>query len=186
MRKARQNQHTRAMKNNRTSLLSSLSISSPSFSCKDTMNWVIPNKVAVGDKNASADAKWLIKHNIRAIISVRGELSQPPEYYKKWGIHVLHIPITDHPSTNISKYFSHTYHFISHHTQKYGVLVHCAAGISRSTTLVIAYLMRQYKMSAKDAVFWVKSKRPCCFPNDGFLKQLIFYERALKKYEKVK
>ena len=150
--------------------------------CLKPMNWIIPNKIAVGDKHASANAEWLIEHNIRAIITARGELSRPASYYKKWGITVLHIPIADHPSTHISKYFSTTYRFLDFFSKQHGVLVHCAAGISRSTTLVIAYLMRKYHWTSKQAINWVKLKRPCCYPNVGFLKQLNMYESALKKY----
>lgn len=47
----------------------------------------------------------------------------------------------------------------------YAVLVHCRAGVSRSATLVIAYLICQYKMPLKDALEYVQMRRPCVNPN---------------------
>jgi len=57
--------------------------------------------------------------------------------------------------------------------KKKRVLVHCQAGISRSATLVIAYLIKHQKMNLKDAYLHVKSKRPQIGPNKGFIQQLM-------------
>jgi len=51
-------------------------------------------------------------------------------------------------------------------------LVHCNAGVSRSTSVVIGFLIRCKKMSFEEAFNLVKSKRECIRPNDGFMKQL--------------
>lgn len=51
------------------------------------------------------------------------------------------------------------------------VLVHCAMGISRSATLVLAFLMICEDMSLADAIQTVRAHRGIC-PNSGFLKQL--------------
>lgn len=52
------------------------------------------------------------------------------------------------------------------------VLVHCNAGVSRSASLVIGYLMLQCGYGFEDAFSLVKSKRECIQPNVGFLRQL--------------
>jgi len=50
-----------------------------------------------------------------------------------------------------------------------GVLVHCAAGVSRSSSNVIAYLMRRKKnMSFNEAFNFVKKRRPVICPNYRF------------------
>lgn len=47
------------------------------------------------------------------------------------------------------------------------VLVHCAFGIQRSATIIVCYLLKYYDFDIKQAIVFVKSKRPICFSN-GF------------------
>lgn len=60
------------------------------------------------------------------------------------------------------------------------VLVHCAGGISRSTTCAIAFLMKEYSWSFEKTLEFVRSKKPNTNPNFGFVKQLISYEEDLR------
>eukprot|EP00118_Oscarella_pearsei_P008055 m.40617 g.40617 ORF g.40617 m.40617 type:complete len:74 (+) comp32986_c0_seq3:663-884(+) len=46
------------------------------------------------------------------------------------------------------------------------------AGISRSTAIVCAYIMKAKEMSFDEALDLVKSHRPSAKPNEGFAKQL--------------
>jgi len=59
------------------------------------------------------------------------------------------------------------------------ILIHCHAGISRSATIVIAYLMRKTKQNLSAVTQFVKQKRPCIEPNVGFWTQLIEYQGLL-------
>jgi protein-tyrosine phosphatase len=52
------------------------------------------------------------------------------------------------------------------------VLFHCAAGVSRSASFVIAYLMKDQGISYQEAFNFVKSKRSIIRPNSGFVQQL--------------
>lgn len=49
-----------------------------------------------------------------------------------------------------------------------GTLVVCTAGMSRSATVCIAYLMMEHGMSYEDAFNKVKSARKYVKPNEGF------------------
>ena len=64
------------------------------------------------------------------------------------------------------------------------MLVHCAAGVSRSASVVVAYLMYKKGLSLDDALDFVKSKRECVDPNFGFREQLQIFDQILKKYRK--
>ncbi|CAF1059906.1 unnamed protein product [Adineta steineri] len=97
--------------------------------------------------------------------------------------------ISDFPTTPISNYFHTLTDKIHAHlnaNKQHKVLVHCMAGISRSTTIVIAYLMRYLNLSLRDAYLLCKRHRPICFPNLGFWNQLISYEFQLKRENSVK
>ena len=54
-----------------------------------------------------------------------------------------------------------------------GCLVHCFAGMSRSATAVIVYLMLKRNMRLDEAYLLVKKGRPAIHPNDGFFKQMM-------------
>ena len=60
------------------------------------------------------------------------------------------------------------------------ILIHCMAGISRSVTLTIAYLMSHFRMSMQNAYQFVKDKRPAISPNLNFMGQLVEFERELE------
>lgn len=60
------------------------------------------------------------------------------------------------------------------------VLVHCREGVSRSATLVVAYLMLKEGMTVQDAVRTVRESREIC-PNEGFLQQLCDFDKELQQ-----
>jgi hypothetical protein len=60
------------------------------------------------------------------------------------------------------------------------VLVHCAGGISRSPTLVIAHLMQACGWTRDEALTFVKKRREWVEPNEGFMRQLNMLERFLR------
>lgn len=92
----------------------------------------------------------------------------------------LNIYIYDSPNENIAKYFIKTNEFIEESIRNNKkIIIHCRAGISRSTTIVIAYLMFKYKLPLNDLINYVRLKRPIINPNIGFIKQLKLYEQQL-------
>ena len=90
------------------------------------------------------------------------------------------FPLLDQCTNDIKKYFAPTFEIIDKAlSEGKKVLVHCQAGISRSATIVIAYIMRKQKMTMNDSLQFVHSKRKCISPNLGFCGQLMMYEKEL-------
>ena len=58
------------------------------------------------------------------------------------------------------------------------VLVHCAMGVSRSATVVLAFLMIYENMTLVEAIQTVQAHRDIC-PNSGFLRQLQVLDNRL-------
>jgi hypothetical protein len=84
---------------------------------------------------------------------------------------------------NISRYFLKCNTFISSALTDGGaVLVHCIRGVSRSSALVMAFLLSHTGMSVDTALQVVRRARPVAKPRDGFLKQLRAYEIELKMH----
>lgn len=87
--------------------------------------------------------------------------------------HHLRIEADDNEHQSLCQAFADATRFIDEcHRNKQRVLVHCAAGISRSASLVIAYFMIHRDMSLEQAYTYVKAKRPVITPNLGFMRQL--------------
>jgi dual specificity phosphatase 12 len=50
-------------------------------------------------------------------------------------------------------------------------------GKSRSATVLCAFLMQRYGITAMDALSQIREARPFCEPNDGFMRQLDLYHK---------
>ena len=72
------------------------------------------------------------------------------------------------PSAKLTPHFEKIAHFINEGLENGAVLVHCYAGISRSTSSVIAYMMVYKGWNYWDSLSYIRSKRPIANPNRGF------------------
>ncbi|KAI1287998.1 Dual specificity protein phosphatase 1-B [Halotydeus destructor] len=87
------------------------------------------------------------------------------------------IPVEDTCLENISAHFHEAIDFIEKIEKNGGkVLVHCHAGISRSATICIAYIMSTRKLRMEEAYEFVKSRRTVVSPNFNFMEQLLTFE----------
>ncbi len=60
-------------------------------------------------------------------------------------------------------------------------MIHCNAGISRSSTIVLAYLLGIHRMKYEDAYTLLKTARSNIRPNDGFVQQLKEYAAEITR-----
>lgn len=85
----------------------------------------------------------------------------------------LHIELADHHLSRIDEYFEEATTYINDSIKNGGnVFVHCWAGISRSATLIIAYLIKYYCMRFTEAFETVRKARHWINPNSGFITRL--------------
>lgn len=59
------------------------------------------------------------------------------------------------------------------------VLVHSYFGMSRSSAVVIAYLMKEKNWTLREAYEYLKERHSSVNPNDNFVVQLIRYEQEM-------
>jgi len=138
---------------------------------------IVPN-LYLGDVYAAHNTKELKKRNITHIVTCTVGVVPPfPDVFQ-----YKHLKILDCAAETIHEHFSETSAFIGDAIAEGGkVLVHCIRGVSRSATIVSAYLMTAFKMSHSEAVEKVRSKRPIARPNYGFMIQLEMYWGTLKQ-----
>lgn len=93
---------------------------------------------------------------------------------------VKSLECEDSELCNLSVHFEDLAEFIQQGRQAGGVVVHCAAGISRASTSACAYLMIKENLSLDAAFHKVYSVRNVVHPNEGFWRQLRDLEAALR------
>lgn len=159
---------------------------SPSELCdtKDIENHpttkVLPH-LFLGNMRDASDMSALDRLNIRYILNVT---AKPPTYSIPQGFQYKHLEAADNGIQNLRQFFEEAFDFIDEAKKAgTGVLVHCQAGISRSPTIAVAYLMKHYPMAMADAYKFVKTKRSIISPNLNFMGQLWEFEQVLKNNE---
>ncbi|KAF1334027.1 Phosphatase slingshot 2 protein, partial [Globisporangium splendens] len=90
-------------------------------------------------------------------------------------------PIFDNKAEDISGVLEGCVAFMDQ-AKYYGrILVHCNKGVSRSTSMVVAYLMKIKDMSLDEALAFVTKRRPMANPNPSFRQQLQEYGQRLRR-----
>ena len=94
------------------------------------------------------------------------------------GISYIRILVDDDPTEDLYPFFDTGADFINKAVKEGGhCVVHCVAGVSRSTTVVLAYLIKHKHMTLKQGFKLVYEKRKCIKPIIGFMKQLMAFEK---------
>ncbi|CAH8464697.1 unnamed protein product [Dicrocoelium dendriticum] len=121
----------------------------------------------------------LRQHGITLLVSAM--VDAPPLQLRNAVSSSLHVAVEDMEGANLRVHFDRVGDRIAAEHRRGGrVLVHCMAGMSRSSTLVLAYLVRHMNMSLADAYQHVRSIRPCIQPNPSFWRQLLEYEERVR------
>ncbi|KAF9778658.1 protein-tyrosine phosphatase-like protein [Thelephora terrestris] len=129
----------------------------------------------LGSFAAISDNDLLRKHRITHIVQVIDVSWLPP--VNDPNMTVTRIDIMDIPSADLKSHLDAACAGIEKSlTSGKNVLVHCQQGISRSASVVIAYLIKKYDMSYEYAYAFVKRYRACVEPNSGFVKCLKEWE----------
>ncbi|XP_063042354.1 dual specificity protein phosphatase 18 [Engraulis encrasicolus] len=139
----------------------------------------ITENLYLGNARAASDSAAVKRHSITCIIHAT-EHNKHSTVARSEVEHV-HVAVVDSPATPLIDHFDAVADKIHCVAEQSGrTLVHCNAGVSRSSTLCLAYLMKYRDMSLFEAHRLVKACRPLIRPNSGFWEQLIDYERRLR------
>jgi protein-tyrosine phosphatase len=132
----------------------------------------------LSDAQAASSLETLQHFKITHVLVVGDELTRHfPE-----SIQYKQLPIQDTLTFKILPFFAESNQFIEQALRsKCNVLVHCAMGISRSATLVIAFVMSASGLSYEKVNKLVKRKHRTSNPNSKFAEQLQLYERQLQR-----
>ena len=126
-----------------------------------------------------SDKKILDCHKITHILNVTSDVRNKFEAQ----IVFKQIKVNDLPSVRIDSYFAESFEFIESALDAScnSVLVHCHAGVSRSASFIIAYLMQKEVCGSYEEAYELIRRIRFVRPNDGFIKQLKSLENELIK-----
>ena len=116
------------------------------------MNEILPS-LFLGNVEAARDVEMLKRRNVKAVLTVMRYKGMPDCYH----VHLpkdfthLHIDVYDaaDAESSLLPHLARCVAFISEGRRAGGVLVHCFAGVSRSATAVVAYLLSQVQHSVR-------------------------------------
>lgn len=92
------------------------------------------------------------------------------------------MEMQDHPEYPIQVHFESAIKFIDENRKKgSNVLIQCHGGVSRSATLLCAYLIKKKQINAQEALSIITQKRSRVKPNQGFWEKLVAFGQAEEK-----
>mmetsp|Transcript_29043 Transcript_29043/g.81251 ORF Transcript_29043/g.81251 Transcript_29043/m.81251 type:complete len:217 (+) Transcript_29043:179-829(+) len=150
--------------------------SAPSYILGEEGEYEGKHRILQGGEDVLDDEAFFKEHGISHVMSIchrtigstaRTEANIPED-------NIYFIREMDTHSTNLSQYFVKTTKFIHEARKKGGnVYVHCSAGISRSSTITLAYMMTFYDRPLDELLPRLEHRRSCVNPNHGFMRQLL-------------
>ncbi|XP_058527181.1 dual specificity protein phosphatase 13 isoform X2 [Ochotona princeps] len=146
------------------------------------VNEVWPN-LFLGDAYTARDKNQLMQLRITHIVNAAAgkfQVDTGAKFYRGMPLEYYGIEADDNPFFDLSVYFLPVARYIrtALNAPQGRVLVHCAMGVSRSATLVLAFLMICENLTLVEAIQKVQAHRDIC-PNSGFLRQLQVLDNRL-------
>mmetsp|Transcript_16882 Transcript_16882/g.23496 ORF Transcript_16882/g.23496 Transcript_16882/m.23496 type:complete len:193 (-) Transcript_16882:253-831(-) len=143
----------------------------------------------LGSYRDAKDTEKLKNLQIDYVLNLAHSSRKDGDLYKPHNINYKGINADDREDFDIQQHFDDAFDFIMQAaSNESNILVHCAHGVSRSATIVIAFLARISKQrqidlnnlkipenlsSLEDVAKFVFQKRSSICPNMGFMKQLM-------------
>jgi len=134
----------------------------------------IENNMYLGSIEDAYDVKKLSSLGITHVLNMAIEI---PNFYENQFTYKK-INGRDIPSFMMNKHFDEVADFINDSMKNGKVFVHCFCGISRSTTALIAYMIKYRGIEPQKAYESIRKKRWIVYPNEGFMKQLNEYHKS--------
>ncbi|XP_061986542.1 protein-tyrosine-phosphatase MKP1-like [Populus nigra] len=140
----------------------------------------VAEHVYLGGDAVARDREILKQNGITHVLNCVGFVC--PEYFKADFVYRT-LWLQDSPSEDITSILYDVFDYFEDVREHGGrVFVHCCQGVSRSTSLVIAYLMWREGQSFDDAFQYVKAARGIADPNMGFACQLLQCQKRVHAF----
>lgn len=135
----------------------------------------------VGNLPSAKNAEFLQRKNVCYVLNLTPE----PHETQVEGVEYKNVAMEDDEEEDLLVHLDECFDFVnraklsSSRKETRVVLVHSYFGLSRTSAVVLAYLMKEHQWSLREAYDHMKERHPLGKPNDGFVVQLLRYEQEL-------
>ncbi|OQR93011.1 dual specificity protein phosphatase 2-like [Achlya hypogyna] len=144
-----------------------------SLSIQHNATQLLDGLLFIGGNDCVNDLPALLSMGVTHIVNCTRET---PDYFPEH-VEYLRVAVTDEPEVAIDAFFDEACSFINKAVDnKRACLVHCSHGMSRSATIVLAYLISHRGMQLLEALDYLRARRRVVSPNVGFMQRLVELE----------
>lgn len=142
-------------------------------------SWLINDKLAgSGMPTSFAELEWVFKTGVKSVVTMTEE--PLPESWIK-NVKYLHVPTEDLSAPDMEK-IDNTVDYIHERIKNNEpTMVHCAAGIGRTGTILACYLIKYHRLSTKDAIDKVRKERPGSIQSESQEIAIGLYRKFINK-----
>jgi len=141
-------------------------------------SWLIEEKLAGSGMPTTFDElDWVLKQGVKSIVTMTE--NELPESWTE-DVKYLHVPTSDLTAPDMDKIDTAVDFIYERINNKEAVMVHCAAGMGRTGTILACYLVKYHKHSAKDAIDKLRKKRPGSIQSETQEIAIRLYEKHVK------
>ncbi len=138
-------------------------------------SWFIEETLAgSGMPTTHDELEWVLKQGVKSIVTMT-ENALPESWVED--VNYLHVPTTDLTSPDMDKIDTAVDFIHKRINNKEPVMIHCAAGMGRTGTILACYLVKYQKYSAEDAIEKVRTERPGSIQSEVQELAIQFYEK---------
>ncbi len=139
--------------------------------------------VVVLQVSGAKDTTLMLEAKITGVVNCAREIDalSPADQVDRGVTAYLKLSINDVPHFDIFDDLHTGADFVHAHVdnRRQCCLVHCAMGVSRSASVVLAYLIKHRGFSLANACLYVHGKRNVVYPNKGFMFRLMEFEHEV-------
>ena len=142
----------------------------------------VTDALYLGDRHDASDRRKMANLGITHVVNATRDIANFFQGQVVGGrrIKYMNVPINDADGVDIMKYFGETNKFLLGCVRNGGrALIHCRAGVCRSTTILCAFLMYFETWRLVPTLNYLKEQRFIIHPNDDFRQQLVLYELVM-------
>ena len=144
-------------------------------------SWVIEDGLAgSGMPMTYSQFIWLIRNGIKAIVTIR-EVPLPSKWLANKAIDYFHLKVEDYGAPSLPGMDTTVNYVKEHINDGKPVMVHCAAGKGRTGTILAAYFLKNFNLTAEQAIKKIRDLRPGSIQSLTQEKAIEMYEEYLKR-----